>query len=242
MKATITGINGFIGSALNKRLLREGWSVYPMLRPDVDYVFLFGSPSSDHWFRYAMSYCFRETIGNFISAIDFCKVNKIKLIYPSSATVYEKTTPYSKCKAILDDIASCYDNILGLRIFAGYGPGEGHKEEYASIVYKFVNSIVKGERPEIWGDGTQSRDFIFIDDIVDAILESKQKTGFVDIGTGKSTSFNKVIEIINKMVPKRINPIYLKRPDHYIEETVCLHPCAYKISLEEGIKRILNNL
>lgn len=239
-KIGITGINGFIGSALAKRLKELGVKVYSYPRPDLDYLFLFGSPSSNIIFDENIDYCFEETINGFLNAIQFCRNNNIKLIYPSSATVYNKNTSYAHCKAILEEIHLAYGgNILGLRIFAGYGVGEKHKGEYASIVYQFCKQMKKGNRPIIYGDGKQTRDFIYIDDIVENILESVDKRGIIDIGTGVNHSFLEVVEIINKQLGKNITPIFATKPKEYVQETVCKNPCSYKYSLEDGIKEIL---
>lgn len=253
MKCVITGSSGFIGGALKQRLLEMGWEVYETMRPDVDYVFLFGSPSSDHWFKYAQSYSLRETIENFLNAADFCKEHKIKLIYPTSGTVNEGTTPYSKCKQIIEVLASMYPNTLGVKIYAGYGVGEGHKGEYASIVYKFTKEMMNGKRPQIWGDGNQTRDFIYISDIIDNILYQLDDTdpkykdlfvygtpGIIEIGTGTSYSLNQVVKIINQQLGTNIEPEYIEKPQQYIENTICTNPCECKVSLEEGIKRIIN--
>jgi len=240
-KATITGINGFIGSALNKKLQELGWETCEQLRPDVDYVFLFGSPSSNDWFGPALSYSVRETIDNFLNAADFCRDNKIKLIYPSSGTIYEGKTPYSKTKMILDILNDIYkDNILGLRIFAGYGVGEMHKGQYASVVYKWIQEMKVGKSPVIWGDGKQTRDFIYVEDIIDSIIKYKDMVGTVDIGTGLNTSFNDVVKIINKKLHTNIEPTYIDKPGQYVDETVCNNPCDFKITLEEGIEKIIN--
>jgi nucleoside-diphosphate-sugar epimerase len=240
IKATITGSHGFIGSALKNRLLRMGWEVYSMPRPDIDYMFLFGSPSSNYWFEQALEYSKVETIGNFINAMDFCKEHNIKLIYPSSGTVYERKTPYSKCKYDLELLSKTYKKTLGLRIFAGYGAGEEHKGEYASIVYQFINNIKEGRRPVIWGDGNQTRDFVYIDDIIEAIINNRDKTGIMDIGTGVSTSFNQVVKMINKYLMTKIKPVYIKKPDLYIENTVCKNPIDYRYSISQGILFMIN--
>ena len=243
MKATITGINGFLGSNLNKRLLKMGWETYETVRPDVDYLFLFGSPSSNHWFKYALSYSVRETIENFLNAIDFCREHKIKLIYPTSGTVFEGQTPYARCKSILETLASIYvDDILGLRITAGYGVGEEHKGEYSSIVYMFTKEMKEGKTPVIWGDGKQTRDFIYIDDIIDNIIKFRDGRGIVDIGTGINYSLNEVVEIINKRLHTNIKPKHIPKPEIYVENTICAHPCHYKVSLEEGIQKIIDSL
>jgi len=241
VKATITGINGFIGSALNKRLLSMGWETFEVLRPDVNYVFLFGSPSSNNWFNHALSYSVRETIENFISVAEFCGEHKIKLIYPSSGTVYQGDTAYAKTKKILEQLAEIYDiGALGLRIFAGYGPGEGHKKGYSSVVYEFTKEMMAGRSPVIWGDGRQVRDFIYIDDIIDNIMKFRHKAGVVDIGTGLGWTFNQVVKIINWKLGSNIKPSYIKRPDLYVDESISKSSSGYKISLLEGIERIIN--
>ena len=242
MKASITGINGFLGNALNKRLLSMGWETYPMLRPDVDYVFLFGSASSNHWYQHALSYNIRETIGGFLNAADFCKEHDIKLIYPSSGTIYEGKNAYSKCKLVLETLASLYPNNLGLRIFATYGPGEDHKKEYASIVYQFTKLMKKGRRPVIWGDGEQTRDFIYIDDVIDNIINNLDKEGTIEIGTGVNHSLNRVVHLINKNLHTKIKAEYIPKPKHYIETTICQKPSPHKFTLGEGIKKIIKSL
>ena len=98
----------------------------------------------------------------------------------------------------------------------------------------------QGKKPIIWGDGTQTRDFIYIDDVIDNIIElsDKRTEGIYEIGTGINTT-NEVVSI-NKLGTD-IKPKYIPKPDSYIQETpVKAVPC--KVSLEEGIKRIINSL
>jgi len=250
MKVGITGINGFLGSALAERFGKIA-EVYPYPRPDLDYLFLFGSPSSNIVFDQNIDYCFEETINSFLNAIQFCRDHGIKLIYPSSATVYNKNTTYARCKAALEEIHLAYGgDVLGLRIFAGYGPGEGHKGEYASIVYQFCRQMKHNKRPVIFGNGKQTRDFVYIDDIAYNILlaVSEKKTGIIDIGTGINTSFNLVVKTINKVLnatkvaKEMIEPVYVNKPKHYISETPCQNPSKCYVSLEQGIKKILKTV
>jgi len=242
MKATLTGRNGFIGGKLYKHLLYNGWEVCPYIRDDVDYLFLFGSASSTIQYNKNLDHCFRSTINDFIDAISYCRDHKIKLVYPSSATVQDKATPYAHCKACLEEIQQAYDtDVLGLRIFAGYGPNEAHKGDYASIVYQFCQQMKQGERPVIWGDGTQTRDFVYIDDIVETIYKNRDKKGVLDVGTGINTSFNRVVDIINYHLGTKILAEHIDRPAKYIEDTVCKNPLAVFTPIEEGIRRILND-
>ena len=240
-KATITGMSGFIGSALNKKLLSLGWETHEELRPDVDYVFLFGSPSSNNWFNHALSYSVRETIENFISVAEFCGEHEIKLIYPSSGTIYQGDTAYAKTKKILEQLAEIYDvDALGLRIFAGYGIGEGHKKGYSSVVYEFIQEMKAGRSPVIWGDGKQVRDFIYIDDIIKNIIEMRNESGTNDIGRGYGYSINDVVRIINEELGTDIKPKFVTKPKKYIEYSVSDNPCYKTIPLGKGIERMIN--
>lgn len=245
MKASITGIHGFIGSALNKRLLDMGWETFSYIRPDVDYVFLFGSASSNILFDRNLDKSISDTINGFLDAARFCRDHKIKLFYPSSATIHNNDTTYAHCKTIIEELHSCYMedvDLMGFRIYAGYGPGERHKGDYASVIYQFCKQMKHNERPIIFGDGTQSRDFIFIDDIVDNILIHLHATGVCEVGTAESTDFNTIVQIINEQLGKDIKPIYAKKPDVYIEETICPYSTLDNpISIKEGIRRILND-
>jgi nucleoside-diphosphate-sugar epimerase len=225
-----TGRNGFIGRELIKRNIPDG-------------VYFFGSPSSNILFDEDITTCMRETIDGFINMLDRCKKTGEYLVYPSSATVTSRNTSYAHCKAILEELAEAYGiPSLGLRITAGYGPGEYSKGRYASVVYQWCKAMKHGERPIVFGDGTQMRDFVYIDDIVDNIeyLVNRHTEGIVDIGSRKDTSFNKVIEIINKVLGTHIKPIYVPAPEHYISR-LNNSGCTTKVSLEEGIRKILND-
>ena len=242
MIASITGINGFLGSALNKRLLSMGWETHPMPVKEADLMFLFGSASSNHWYERASSYNIKETIDNFINAADFCKENNIKLIYPSSGTIHEGKNAYSKCKLILEILASLYPKTLGLRIFATFGPGEAHKGEYASTIYQFIKEMKKSKRPVIWGDGEQTRDFIYIDDVIDNIIKNLNEEGTVEIGSGRNYSLNETVDTINEVMGMNLKAKHISKPKNYIETTICEKPSLCNVSFEGGIRKVIESL
>lgn len=227
----LMGEYGFIGSALKKKNLPSG-------------IYFFDSPSSNILFDKNLTWCMGETINGFIEVLDYCQRTDTYLVYPSSATVYKKNTSYARCKAILEELHAAYDiPALGLRIAAGYGPGEAHKGEYASVIYQWCKQMKNGQAPVIFGDGTQTRDFIYETDIANNIekLANKKTTGIVDIGTGINTSFNEVVDTINKVLGTDIKPIYIEKPKTYVENTHCKAvPC--RVSLEQGIRSILEVL
>lgn len=240
MKVAVLGRAGFIGSALWKRLSVKD-TVYSYLRPDLDVVFFFNSPSSQILFDYAPDYCYNETVQSFGNVLEFCRSNNIKLIYPSTAS---SNNLYANCKRTLEFLQdNCgYKNILCCRISAGYGAGEGHKGEYASVVYQFIKLMIDGKSPTIYGDGTQTRDFIYIDDIVDGILSNIGKKGYLNVSTGVNTSFNELVKIINKELGTNIKPRYEEKPVDYLEETICESDLVRTTPLWRGVKQVCKAL
>lgn len=244
MRLLITGSSGFIGYSLVRRLHKlgkEGFGVEVDNLPErghFDYFFHFGSPSSQILFNEDDS-CIKDTVEDFIKVVEYCKKKHIKLIFPSSATIYDNNNSYAHTKSALEEIVKAYNiPYLALRIFAGYGQGEEHKKDYASVVYQWVKMMKRGESPTIYGDGEQSRDFVYIDDIVENIVGNLETIGFLDIGTGRNTTFNRLVEIINKELNTKIKPIYIGKPKNYIKETICERPLRKFITIEEGVKKL----
>jgi len=205
----------------------------------------------------------RRSLHGFHNILNIARSNKAKLIYPSSGNIYGKVTSpqsedlvpnpqnlYAISKLIWEDMSRLTTDItsIGLRIFAGYGIGEEHKEELASVVTVFLNEIMNGKSPIIWGDGNQTRDFIYIDDIIDGIIEAVNvdTSTVVNLGTGVSTSFNELISIINNYLDTNVKPIYIDKPKSYVEKTRADTTYMKKllkinpIDLKQGLKKYIN--
>jgi UDP-glucose 4-epimerase len=205
----------------------------------IDYIYHFGAPSSVVLFNKNPKECIDVTIRGLLNILNFAKEKKVKkLIYPSSGSVYgvkdkpanEKIiapTPiniYGKTKLACEFIARTFEQffpIVGLRIFAGFGPEENHKKEIASVITLFIKKMIKNESPVIFGDGNQTRDFVWIDDIVDTMIKVtfNNFNGVLNVGSGTSLSFNQIIKIINFALEKNIKPKYIKKPLNYLENT-----------------------
>jgi len=234
------------------------------IKGDIDYIFHFGAPSSVILFKEDYEKMFRETISGFINIMELAKSKAVtKVIYPSSGSVYGRTPPphsemsipqpvnlYGIAKLTCEMIAEFYRdaiNSVGLRIFAGYGPGEEHKGNIASPITLFLRAIMRNKRPVVFGDGTQSRDFIYIDDIIKAIIRAAERETppIINVGSGKSYNFNYVIKLINELLEKDIKPIYVPRPRNYLERTqadITLMKRFLEINpigLEDGLNRYL---
>lgn len=147
-----------------------------------------------------------------------------------------------------------YDmHIAGLRFFSvyqGYGGSEAHKGEFANVIAQFADDIAHGRAPVLYGDGTQSRDFTHVDDIVRGIelAADHSLTGVYNLGTGTRYDFNTVVEMLNEEFGTAIEPKYVDNPipeDVYVHHT-CADPSKItretgwepRISFSEGIQRV----
>jgi len=105
-------------------------------------------------------------------------------------------------------------HVVGLRYFNVFGPREDYKGSATSMVTKLANQIRSGRRPRIFRDGEQRRDFVYVKDAVRAnllALEGKE-SGIVNVGTGKATTFNAVIRILNQALGASSEPDYFDNP------------------------------
>jgi nucleoside-diphosphate-sugar epimerase len=228
---------------------------------EVDYVLHFGAPSSVVLFNKMSTKCLNDTIVGMKNVFEFAKRYHVKkVIYPSSSSVYGNTplpqsestlmmpvNLYGVAKLTCEQIARLYSDSVssaGLRIFAGYGPGEAHKGEIASVITLWIKSIRQGVRPIIFGNGSQSRDFVYIDDIVQTVMKILEEdfTGILNVGSGQRKNFNEVIELINGSLGKNVEPIHVEKPNSYFEHTLAdIHGMKNlglsPLSLEKGLER-----
>ena len=120
-------------------------------------------------------------------------------------------SPYGASKLAGEGYCSAYFHSYGvetvaLRFGNVYGPGSAHKE---SVVAKFLRRALAGETLEIYGDGQQTRDFIYVEDIVDAILRAQSEDGIggelFQIATGRERTVYEVTELIAEILRKRLD-------------------------------------
>ncbi len=262
-KVAITGIRGFIGSHLAAALENEGAKVvvldgdirdrrtFDPLDHTFDYLFHFAAPSSQVQFKRMPAYCMKTTTIGFMNAADMAKRHGIRLVYPSTGLLSsDRLNEYALCKKWCEQYAAGKGmDAIGLRIFASYGPGEAHKRDYASVPYLFARDVVDGRKPEIYGDGKQVRDFIFIDDVVQAVLHLAEECSdpIVDVGSGDSFSFNDIITEISTAVGHKVEPDYVEAPAGYVKETsadpsVMAYYYMPQVSFVDGIKRLVEDL
>lgn len=192
-----------------------------------------------------------------------------RVIFPSSSTVYSTHsfpwtedmpiyTPvnwYAASKLSGEMLCKHYTKYkkletVCLRIFCGYGPGEEHKGNYSSPLSQFVQSMVAGQSPEIWKDGRQERDFVYIADIIEALLLASLEpvSGEVfNVGTGLSATFLEVVRVINNLLGTEISPKFTNpNLTSYLDKTLADTRKAERMlgfkakkSLREGISKLI---
>jgi len=89
--------------------------------------------------------------------------------------------------------------LVGLRYFNVFGPGESRKGKMASMIYQLARQLLAGERPRLFADGSQARDQVYVDDVVDCTIAAAGLTaganvvpGVYNVGSGSATSFNEI--------------------------------------------------
>ncbi|MHC4322881.1 MAG: SDR family oxidoreductase [Planctomycetota bacterium] len=127
-------------------------------------------------------------------------------------------SPYAVAKLTGEYYCSVFYNIYGLetvslRYFNVFGPQQDPASQYAAAIPAFVTAILNDEPPTIYGDGRQSRDFTYIDNVVDANLLAARaqctKGEVINIACGRAVTVNEIIDMINNLLGKNVKPTYV---------------------------------
>lgn len=211
----------------------------------------------------------RVNVEGFVNTVEQVREQCDTVVYASTSSIYgsrtepspedmdvEARTGYEASKLAREKYAEYYSNhygmtTAGLRFFSvyqGYGGAEEHKGEYANTIAQFADEIAHGRSPELFGDGSQTRDFTHVDDIVRGI-ELAADHGLDDVynlGTGERYDFNTVVELLNEELGTGIDPVYIETPfDDYVHDTLAdstkmreATGWEPQVSFEEGIQRV----
>ena len=250
----------------------EGSVLDDDLPTDVDVVFHLAALSSYFMHEDDPAKGARVNIEGFVNTVDQARRDGCdRVVYASTSSIYgDRTDPspedlpvtartgYEASKLARERYAEYFTHhydltTCGLRFFSvyqGFGGAEAHKGEYANLIAQFADAIARGERPEIWGDGTQTRDFTHVDDIVRGIelAADHDLQGIYNLGTGESYSLNELVDHLNGALGTDIEPRYEENRipgDVYVHDTMA-DPSAMReatgwepeIDFAEGIERV----
>jgi UDP-glucose 4-epimerase len=157
-----------------------------------------------------------------------------KVVFSSSSSVYGEnrnmplneseqpmpTSPYAASKASCElYLKSFYEsyglNYVAFRYFNVFGPHQDKNSQYAAVIPNFISALLEGKQAEIYGDGEQTRDFVYVGDIVKANINACKAdyNGIINIASGEKLTINNLYEIVKEVLGSDLEPKYLpERP------------------------------
>ncbi|GAV23962.1 SDR family oxidoreductase [Carboxydothermus pertinax] len=212
--------------------------------------------------------CHEVNVTGTINVLLSAKENGVKrVVYAASSAVYgnnetlpkkedmypEPLSPYAVSKYAGELYLQVFTRIygieaVGLRYFNVFGPKQDPNSQYAAVIPKFIDALVKEVPPTIYGDGMQTRDFIFIDDVVEAnmlALTARGASGKVfNIACGERISLIRLYKVIKEIIGVDIEPVYAEARVGDVRDSLADISLARnilgfepKVSLEEGLKK-----
>jgi len=204
------------------------------------------------------------TLNVLVAARD-AKVNRF--VYAASSSAYGETptlpkietmapepiSPYGVTKYVGELYAQVFGRVYGLenaslRYFNVFGPRQDPTSQYSGVLSRFMLAVIEGQPPVIYGDGDQSRDFTYIDNIVDVTLRACEAGGasgkVFNGGTGARITLNEVVKLLAKVTGKKIQAKYEPPRTGDIRDSQADISLAEKVlgyqplvHFEEGLKR-----
>lgn len=190
-----------------------------------------------------------------------------RFVYAASSSAYGETptlpkvetmqpepiSPYGVTKYVGELYAQVFGHVYGLenacvRYFNVFGPRQDPTSQYSGVLARFMLALLRGEQPVVYGDGEQSRDFTYIDNVVDQTLRACEADGASGIvfngGTGVRITLNQVLKTIETITGKKISARYDPPRNGDIRDSQADISLARKmlryepsVSLEEGLRR-----
>lgn len=206
------------------------------------------------------------TLAVLVAARD-CGVRRV--VFASSSAVYGDSpelpkressiprpmSPYAVTKLVGEQYCRVFYEIYGLecvslRYFNVFGPGQDPASEYAAVIPKFIDAVLSGSRPVVYGDGEQTRDFVYVDDVVRANILACLSPGApglaINIGTGCATSLNRLLDAMGRVLKREIRPIYTEPRPGDVRDSVADISLAREVlgyipeyGLEDGLNAML---
>jgi nucleoside-diphosphate-sugar epimerase len=198
-----------------------------------------------------------------LNMLEACRQNKVKrFVFASSSSVYGQVqsfpekenfipgpiSPYALSKLTGEHYCQIFSLHYGLpavvlRYFNVFGPRQALDDDYAVVVPKFINCLLKNQPAPIFGNGRQSRDFTFVQNVVLANLlavrAAKVKYGVFNIAGGSSISVLELVKILNKILNKNIRPRMLPaRPGDVFKTSADISKAARLLNFKPQVNFI----
>jgi UDP-glucose 4-epimerase len=224
-------------------------------------VFHLGAPSNSLLYRENRNFV-ASAINDFIDVLEFVRDMKLRLVYVSSSSLYNgNPTPWKEDMLIIpkdfytetryswERLAKVYRDFygvesVGLRLFSVYGPKEESKGIYANLFTQLLWAKERGEVFDVYGDGCQERDTVYVADVVEAFIlamNSNIRYDIFNIGTGKNYTINQMASMLRAKIRYIVCPL-----PNYVQATLAdttkaekMLRFTAKVSLDEGLSLLL---
>ena len=194
-----------------------------------------------------------------------------RVIYAASSSAYgdqptlpkaeemrpDPLSPYAVAKLVGEYYCQVFTRVYGLetvslRYFNVFGPRQDPGSQYSGVVSRFISSLLSGERPVIYGDGEQSRDFTYIDNVIAANLNAATATGasgkVINVANGERVTLNQLLDELKELTGKQEVTAEYREPRigdvrHSLADiTMARELLSYesKVDLREGLKRTID--
>lgn len=171
----------------------------------------------------------------------------------NEANELQPESPYGITKLATEKYLHFYEKVHGissviLRYANVYGPRQGKYGE-AGVIAIFIKKILAGESPIIFGDGKQTRDYVYVDDVVDANFRAltASKPGTYNVGTGVETDVNQLLEMIQSHLQTRLTPVFEEARSGEVRRSALDHSHINEqlgwipeVSLNQGLEKTVN--
>lgn len=201
-------------------------------------------------------------VGGTLNLLDAARSAGVRrIVMASSSSVYGDTpelpkhegmtpnplSPYAVSKLTGEHYMRVFHSLYGLetialRYFNVFGPNQDPTSQYSAVIPKFITAMKEGRQPVIYGDGTQSRDFTFVSNVVNAniLAATKQLDEYgiaMNIACHERISLNELIDELNKVLGKNIKPIYeVSRPGDVKHSFAAIGLIKEKLGFEVGVR------
>jgi UDP-glucose 4-epimerase len=199
-----------------------------------------------------------------LAAAERARVRRV--VFASTAAVYgpepslpshegdtpAPASPYGASKLQGEiDMASSSVNTVALRLFNVYGPGQDPQSSYSGVITRWVNALRRGASLDLYGDGTQTRDFIHVEDVATALSAALEADGAdrlpINVGSGEAVSLARLVQILGEVLgvepvvqrhAVRAGDVQHSRAD--IRRARTLLAFSPRVELREGLRGLID--
>lgn len=212
---------------------------------------------------------FETNIAGTFNVLEACVTHNVKrLVYSSSASVYgdavqipmteshpfNNRTFYGATKIAGEQMCRAFHSrygldYVGLRYMNVYGERQDYRGAYVAVIMKVLDQIAQGIRPTIYGDGSQTYDFVYVEDVARSNILAMQADitdEFYNVGMGKVTTIKELVELILELTGSELKCDYLPATQSFVTNRVGSVVKAWadlgfeaKVDLREGLKRLI---